>query len=106
VTKRKRGDVYKYITPNYYGLRDEEDGVLLGLEGTMAAKNLKKLKECREEHRELKKRKKDVASGDGTGDSSGDSSESSDEGLTWRMGLQSMPRCRPGRSWRKFVSPV
>ena len=28
LTKRKRGDVYKYITPDYYGLRDEEDGVL------------------------------------------------------------------------------
>merc|ERR1712038_897790 len=32
LTKRKRGDVYKYITPDYYGLRDEEDGVLLELE--------------------------------------------------------------------------
>jgi len=32
-TKRKREDIYKYITPDYYGLRDEEDGVLLELEG-------------------------------------------------------------------------
>ena len=32
LAKRKRGDVYKYITPDYYGLRDEEDGVLLALE--------------------------------------------------------------------------
>jgi pre-mRNA-splicing factor ISY1 len=32
VMKRKRGDMYKYITPDYYGLRDEEDGVLVALE--------------------------------------------------------------------------
>lgn len=32
VLKRKRGDMYKYITPDYYGLRDEEDGVLVALE--------------------------------------------------------------------------
>jgi len=31
-TKRKRGEVYKRITPDYVGLRDEEDGVLLELE--------------------------------------------------------------------------
>lgn len=32
ITKRKRGDIYQYITPDYYGIRDEEDGVLLELE--------------------------------------------------------------------------
>ena len=32
ISKRKRGDIYQYITPDYYGLRDEEDGVLLELE--------------------------------------------------------------------------
>ena len=32
LAKRKRGDLYKYITPDYYGLRDEEYGVLLALE--------------------------------------------------------------------------
>lgn len=32
--KRKRGDYYKHITPDYYGFRDEEDGVLLSLEQT------------------------------------------------------------------------
>ena len=48
VTKRKRGDVYKYITPDYYGLRDEEDGVLLELERGLAKEGHKKLKECRE----------------------------------------------------------
>lgn len=32
VSKRKRGELYKYITPDYYGLRDEEDGVLVALE--------------------------------------------------------------------------
>jgi pre-mRNA-splicing factor ISY1 len=48
LTKRKRGDVYKYITPDYYGLRDEEDGVLLELESGLAKEGQKKLKECRD----------------------------------------------------------
>lgn len=30
--KRKRGDMMKHITPDYFGFRDEEDGVLLELE--------------------------------------------------------------------------
>jgi len=50
LTKRKRGDVYKYITPDYYGLRDEEDGVLLELESGLAKEGQKKLKECRDGH--------------------------------------------------------
>ena len=50
LTKRKRGDVYKYITPDYYGLRDEEDGVLLELESDLAKEGQKKLKECRDVH--------------------------------------------------------
>ncbi len=50
LTKRKRGDVYKYITPDYYGLRDEEDGVLVELESDVAKEGQKKLKECRESH--------------------------------------------------------
>eukprot|EP00986_Skeletonema_menzelii_P019851 scaffold29410_cov206-Skeletonema_menzelii.AAC.2 len=50
LTKRKRGDVYKYITPDYYGLRDEEDGVLLELESDLAKEGQKKLKECRDRH--------------------------------------------------------
>lgn len=32
VAKRRRGDLHKHITPDYFGLRDEEDGVLLELE--------------------------------------------------------------------------
>ena len=32
---KKRGDIYKHITPDYYGWRDEEDGVLLELEAAM-----------------------------------------------------------------------
>ncbi len=52
LTKRKRGDVYKYITPDYYGLRDEEDGVLLELESGLAKEGQKKLKECREMYNE------------------------------------------------------
>ena len=49
-TKRKRGDVYKYITPDYYGLRDEEDGVLLELEHDLAVGGQRKLRECRDEY--------------------------------------------------------
>ena len=32
--KIKRSDIYKHITPDYYGWRDEEDGVLLELGGS------------------------------------------------------------------------
>lgn len=59
LTKRKRGDVYKYITPDYYGLRDEEDGVLLELESDLAKEGQKKLKECRDVHQ---KEEEDVES--------------------------------------------
>ncbi|KAL3796778.1 hypothetical protein HJC23_010925 [Cyclotella cryptica] len=53
MTKRKRGDIYKYITPDYYGLRDEEDGVLLELESKMAEDGQKKLKECQDEYKTI-----------------------------------------------------
>ena len=43
--KRHRGDIYKRITPDYYGWREEEDGVLLELE----QKASKRLKEKRDE---------------------------------------------------------
>eukprot|EP00978_Attheya_sp_CCMP212_P049807 scaffold712130_cov94-Attheya_sp.AAC.1 len=46
-TKRKRGDVYKYITPDYYGLRDEEDGVLLELEQKVTMKRQVDLEQAR-----------------------------------------------------------
>jgi len=39
--KTKRADIYKNITPDYYGWRDEEDGVLLELE-ERATKKLKR----------------------------------------------------------------
>lgn len=39
--KTKRADLYKNITPDYYGWRDEEDGVLLELE-ERATKKLRK----------------------------------------------------------------
>ena len=51
MTKRKRGDVYKYITPDYYGLRDEEDGVLLELEEEAARKRQAKYRKARDEYR-------------------------------------------------------
>jgi len=51
ITKRKRGDVYKYITPDYYGLRDEEDGVLLELEEKACEVRRAKLEKERAEYR-------------------------------------------------------
>lgn len=43
LTKKQRGDIYKFITPDYYGLRDEEDGVLIELEAEAANLRRKKL---------------------------------------------------------------
>ncbi|KAL3806312.1 hypothetical protein ACHAXA_007939 [Cyclostephanos tholiformis] len=73
-TKRKRGDIYKYITPDYYGLRDEEDGVLLELEGKMAANERDELSYRREEFRDAKTRrtKGDPREGSGGSDESSD----------------------------------
>lgn len=51
ITKKKRGNVYKYITPDYYGLRDEEDGVLLEIEEEAAGKRRKLLHAAREQYR-------------------------------------------------------
>jgi pre-mRNA-splicing factor ISY1 len=52
--KRHRGDLYKRITPDYYGWREEEDGVLLELEQKVS----KCLKDKRdEEQREVKRLK-------------------------------------------------
>ncbi len=53
LTKRKRGDVYKYITPDYYGLRDEEDGVLLELEEKASKKRREELNIQRQEFRTI-----------------------------------------------------
>jgi len=66
LTKRKRGDVYKYITPDYYGLRDEEDGVLIELEEEVAARRRAKLQKVRQEyHRTVEEeREKARATGD------------------------------------------
>lgn len=30
--KRSRGDVYRHITPDYYGYRDDDDGILAAKE--------------------------------------------------------------------------
>lgn len=76
MTKRKRGDIYKYITPDYYGLRDEEDGVLLELEGEMTSERQKKLKQCYEEYKEMKQQQREA---DGKTAGEEDSEESSDE---------------------------
>jgi len=52
LTKRKRGDIYKYITPDYYGLRDEEDGVLLELEESASKSRRQKLEIIRKKYQE------------------------------------------------------
>lgn len=43
--KRKRGDINKYLTPDYYGWREEEDGVLLELEEEASKRNAERWKE-------------------------------------------------------------
>ena len=66
ITKHKRGDIQLNHTPDYYGLRDEEDGVLLELDGRKANENQGELKQCREEYTEMKRQKDAVAtSGNG-----------------------------------------
>jgi pre-mRNA-splicing factor ISY1 len=54
--KRKRGDIYKYITPDYYGWREEEDGVLLELEKEASNRNIKRRQEqedkCKKDERQ------------------------------------------------------
>eukprot|EP00557_Chaetoceros_sp_GSL56_P002257 CAMPEP_0176502044 /NCGR_PEP_ID=MMETSP0200_2-20121128/14526_1 /TAXON_ID=947934 /ORGANISM="Chaetoceros sp., Strain GSL56" /LENGTH=271 /DNA_ID=CAMNT_0017901055 /DNA_START=148 /DNA_END=960 /DNA_ORIENTATION=+ len=50
LTKKKRGNVYKYITPDYYGLRDEEDGVLLEVEEKAAKERRSQVKILRQEY--------------------------------------------------------
>lgn len=39
LTKRKRGDIYKQIAADYYGIRDDDDGILLELEDKISKKN-------------------------------------------------------------------
>lgn len=54
VTKRKRGDIYKYITADYYGLRDDEDGVLEELEEQASKKRQEQIQLLREKyHKDL-----------------------------------------------------
>ena len=52
ISKRKRGDIYKYIAPDYYGLRDEEDGVILELEEEYAKKRRAKYQKARADYRQ------------------------------------------------------
>jgi pre-mRNA-splicing factor ISY1 len=51
LTKKKRGNVYKYITPDYYGLRDEEDGVILEVEERAAKERRSQVNQLRQEYR-------------------------------------------------------
>lgn len=52
--KRKRGDVYKHITPDYFGWREEEDGVLLELEKQATKRNVARMEEKKMEEKRLK----------------------------------------------------
>jgi pre-mRNA-splicing factor ISY1 len=52
--KRKRVDIYKNITPDYYGWREEEDGVLLELEQEATARNEERFQERIREEKRLK----------------------------------------------------
>ena len=52
VSKRKRGDVYKNVTPDYYGLRDEEDGRLIRIESQESERLRKKLRDEREQYKD------------------------------------------------------
>ena len=70
--KRKRGDIYKYITPDYYGWREEEDGVLLELEAEATKRNEAKVKEKLAEVKRLKQEQ-------GESDDEEDSSEDEED---------------------------
>lgn len=50
---RSRGDIYKNISPDYFGYRDDDDGVLVRLEGIQEEKHKKSIVE---DFTELKKR--------------------------------------------------
>lgn len=54
VPRRTRADIYKNITPDYYGYRDEDDGVLLSKEATKQ----RKLVEIEEEKFQQRKRQR------------------------------------------------
>jgi len=54
MSKRKRADIYKTITPDYYGWRDEEDGVLIELERHASKEANMKLQEQRNEYKRMK----------------------------------------------------
>ena len=47
--KRKKKDIYKFITPDYYGWREEEDGVLLEVEAQATERNEAAFKRRKEE---------------------------------------------------------
>ena len=67
--KRTRGDMYKGIDPDYYGFRDEDDGVLVAAE---AAAEEKAVAAAMARHRAVKRRKAaEEAASAGSGGSAG-----------------------------------
>ena len=68
--RRSRGNMYKGITPDYYGFRDEDDGVLLPKE---AEAEKRAIDEAQAEHRAKRQRQLEAgeavaADDDGDGD--------------------------------------
>lgn len=57
-TKRTRGELYKNITPDYYGFRDEEDGVLVEAEAAAEQHLRQKLEQDWKQEREQRKKQK------------------------------------------------
>eukprot|EP01138_Halocafeteria_seosinensis_P006721 gb/GECG01006873.1/.p1 GENE.gb/GECG01006873.1/~~gb/GECG01006873.1/.p1 ORF type:complete len:321 (+),score=68.34 gb/GECG01006873.1/:1-963(+) len=56
--KRTRGELYKAITPDYYGFRDEEDGVLVEAEAAAEKELRKQLEEDWKKERDQQKQHK------------------------------------------------
>lgn len=60
VAKRKRGDVYKNINSDYFGLRDEDDGIVLRLEANEAQRRINRLEKQRNDFQEKAKNSENV----------------------------------------------
>eukprot|EP00043_Microstomoeca_roanoka_P011640 m.109916 g.109916 ORF g.109916 m.109916 type:complete len:285 (-) comp15255_c0_seq1:1305-2159(-) len=60
LARRKRGDLYKFVDADYYGYRDEEDGVLLALEEEAEEANRKRAHQEWEQRVAAKKEKEEA----------------------------------------------
>lgn len=76
--RRTRAALYKNITPDYYGYRDEDDGVLLSKEALAEKRAIEH--EMQQYNEAQKLRKSDAAAGVGAEGGVGDGGEDDDEG--------------------------